>query len=160
MSRCALGHLTFALLSLLATTSVLARSGVNRSNVSNLSFLPRVPHAAMQDSHFKPRIIARHVGIRDGLRFHGQAELQSGLPTAIWPYSSFTDTLPLEVPSTQSEAPVAPMVTLMSGLPNGVPDRTVPETTPDYSYVAGCRAIPNGYHCDTPHSTAAATPGG
>jgi hypothetical protein len=25
---------------------------------------------------------------------------------------------------------------------------TLPEPTPDYSYVKGCRAIANGYHCD------------
>lgn len=28
-------------------------------------------------------------------------------------------------------------------------DPKVAEATPDYGYVAGCHAIPNGYHCDT-----------
>jgi hypothetical protein len=26
----------------------------------------------------------------------------------------------------------------------------VPAAPRDYSYVSGCRAIPNGYHCDIP----------
>ena len=27
------------------------------------------------------------------------------------------------------------------------------DTAPDYSYVHGCHAIANGYHCDTPEAT-------
>jgi hypothetical protein len=45
---------------------------------------------------------------------------------------------------------------VMSGLPNGVPEPQAPEIPPDYGFVAGCRAIPNGHHCDTPHNATVA----
>jgi hypothetical protein len=56
----------------------------------------------------------------------------------------------MDTPPIQSAVPATPPVIVMSGLPNGVPERRAPETPPDYGYVAGCRAIPNGYHCDIP----------
>jgi hypothetical protein len=34
-------------------------------------------------------------------------------------------------------------------------ERATAAALPDYGYVAGCHAIPNGYHCDFPHDQAA-----
>jgi hypothetical protein len=36
------------------------------------------------------------------------------------------------------------------------PMAPAPGDPPDYSYVPGCHAIPNGYHCDTPRPEAPA----
>src|SRR5437764_1185632 len=109
----------------------------------------------VRNNVLSPRIPARHANVQNDLRFHRRA-LQNGAPITIWPYSSFTDTTPTYVPPTQSQVVSSPPVIVMSGLPNSGPDRAVPETPPDLSYVAGCHAIPNGYHCDGPRTAAVA----
>ena len=53
------------------------------------------------------------------------------------------------------DAPVQPEVIFIQS-DNKQP--RVAEATPDYGYIAGCHAIPNGYHCDT--SGAAGSLGG
>lgn len=72
-------------------------------------------------------IFARHADVQDDLRFRRRTQLKSGLPITIWPYSPFTDTAPMDVPLTKSEVPPSPLVIVMSGLSNGVPDNAAPE---------------------------------
>jgi hypothetical protein len=119
-------------------------------------FAVRTARPFMRNNVVAPRIAARNPDARNELRFRRDTQLQNGLPITIWPYSSFTDTTPMDVPPSQSEVPVLPPVIAMSGWPNGTPDRTAPERPADYSYVAGCHAIPNGHHCDLAHNEAAA----
>lgn len=55
-------------------------------------------------------------------------------------------------PAQQTEAPPSqPEIVVIQG--NGPEHMTKAETIPDYSYVPGCRAIANGYHCDAPAET-------
>jgi hypothetical protein len=148
-----------AVLSLLGASVVapaLARGGVNTGMVGFRSGFamhtarpPTRSHVVMRTSSPAMRMF------KNELRFR-RTQLQNGLPITIWPYSPYTDTAPMDVPLTQSEVLPSPPVILMSGLSSGGLDRTGPETRPDFSYVAGCHAIPNGYHCNTPHKEAMA----
>ena len=63
-----------------------------------------------------------------------------GGPGSVWPYLGATE------PATAT--PVAPEVVVVGGAPQagGVPA----PAAMDFGYVPGCRAIPNGYHCDPP----------
>jgi hypothetical protein len=91
---------------------------------------------------------------RNGFGFNRNAQLQGGWPIAGWPSWPFLDSAPIQVPSVASDAPSNPVVIVMSGLSDRAPERATPETPPDYGYIAGCHAIPNGYHCDIPHNEA------
>jgi hypothetical protein len=153
------------LLSLLGTGVVapaLARDGIATSGMAGFpsSFAIHTARPFMRNSNVMSHIGARNLDVQNDLRFRRHSQSQNGQPITLWPYSSFTDTLPMDVSPGQSEFPSSPSVIVMSGLPNGVPDRAIPETPPDYGYIAGCRAIPNGYHCDTPHNGTAASSGG
>jgi hypothetical protein len=153
------------LLSLLGTGVVvpaLAWDGITRFGTAGFSssFAIQTARPFMRNSNVMPHIVARNADLRNDLRLRRHALFQNGPPVTIWPYSSFDGTTPIGIPPIQSELAPIPPVFVMSGLPNGVPEPQAPETPPDYGYVAGCRAIPNGYHCDTPHTGAAASPGG
>jgi hypothetical protein len=55
-------------------------------------------------------------------------------------------------PAQPTEAPPSqPQIVVIQG--DGTEHMTRAETTPDYSYVPGCHAIANGYHCDPPGET-------
>jgi hypothetical protein len=149
-----------AILSFLGTSVVapaLARGGVNTGMVGFRSgFAMHTARPSMRSRVVMRHIFARHADVQNDLRFRRRTPLQNGLPITNWPYSPYTDTAPMDVPLTQSEVLPSPPVILMSGLSSGGLDRTGPETRPDFSYVAGCHAIPNGYHCNTPHKEAVA----
>lgn len=58
-----------------------------------------------------------------------------------WPYGAF-------VPAIQDQTPVSPEVIILTNAPRvGLPPPTSPAAM-DFGYIPGCRAIPNGYHCD------------
>jgi hypothetical protein len=155
-----------AILSLLGTgvaAPALARDGGNIFGMAGFpsGFAMHTARPFVRNSVVTPHIAARNFDFHSDHRLRRNALLQNGLPIAIWPYQSFTDTTPMDIVAPiQSEVAPSPPIIVISGLPNGVPDRTVPETPPDYGYIAGCRAIPNGYHCDAPHNAAAVSPGG
>ena len=154
-----------SLLSLLGTGVVmpaLARDGINTFGMAGFpsNFAIHTARPFMRNSNSIPQISARSFNVQNDLRFRRHALFQNGLPITFWPYSSFTDATPADVPPIQSEVAPSTPVIVMSGLPNGLPEPQAPETPPDFDYVAGCRAIPNGYHCDSPHNGAAASPGG
>jgi hypothetical protein len=98
--------------------------------------------------------MTRHIGGQDGPRLHRLAQSQIGLPVAIWPYSSYIDTTPIEASPIEDEVSSDPYIIVISNLLDRGPHRTALETPSDYGY-AGCHAIPNGYHCDIAHSGAA-----
>jgi hypothetical protein len=132
-----------------AAPPALARGGVNTGMVGFRSgFATQTARPSMRNGVVMRHIFARHADVQSGLRFR-----RSQLPITIWPYSSFTNTAPMDVPLNQSDVPPSsPFVIEVSGAPNGGSNRTAPDTPPDFSYVAGCHAIPNGYHCDAPHN--------
>jgi hypothetical protein len=143
-----------AVLTILGTgvgAPALARGGVSTFGFAS-GFALHTARPSMRNRVVMRHISGRHADVQNGLRFRRRTQLQNGLPITIWPYSSFTDTMPMDVPLTQSTVSSSPYVIAMSGVPNGGPDRTAPDTPPDFSYVAGCHAIPNGYHCDAPHN--------
>jgi hypothetical protein len=151
------------ILSLIAiglATPALARDGINMFGVAGFPsrFVVHAARPIMRNSVVTPHMTA-HADVQNDLRFRRHTPLQNGSPITLWPYSSFTDATPLDVPSSQNESPSSPSIIVMSGLPNGMPDRAVPETPADYGYIAGCRAVPNGYHSDTQRNGTAALPG-
>jgi hypothetical protein len=95
-----------AVLSLLGASVVapaLARGGVNTGMVGFRSGFamhtarpPTRSHVVMRTSSPAMRMF------KNELRFR-RTQLQNGLPIAIWPYSPYTDTAPMDVPLTQSE---------------------------------------------------------
>ena len=103
------------------------------------------PRASVGSVVGAPRVIVNHVGVQDYLRFHRQ-------PVAVLPYPWFIDTPPIGASPVENATSADPYVIVIAAQPHPAPVRASPETPPDYSYVAGCRAIPNGYHCDTAHN--------
>jgi hypothetical protein len=75
----------------------------------------------------------------------------------IWPYPWWpidtTQGWPIDTTPAQvgTAVPSEPQVIVISSS-NHAQGRTAPPPgdPPDYSYVPGCHAIPNGYHCDAP----------
>ena len=53
-------------------------------------------------------------------------------------------------PQAQAPAPEPEVIVINS---DGQGRMTTAETAADYSYVKGCHAIANGYHCDAPTGT-------
>jgi hypothetical protein len=175
MSKRILWSSMIALLILFETgTSVpaLARGGVNGSGVAGRPMaspmqarrpsIVRVPRS-VRSRVIEPRV-ARQFGAQNNFRFKNDFRFQNGFsrnrdarflggsPIGIWPFFPFFDTLPIQAPSVASETPSSPVVIVMSDMSDRAPERATPGTLPDYGYVAGCHAIPNGYHCDIPHT--------
>ncbi len=156
--------LVIAVPCLLGTSGVapaVARDGVNTSGTSGfaLGVNMHVPQAPRTSGVIAPRLMARHIGVQDGLRLHHPAQPQIGLPVMVWPYSSFVDTAPIaaspvEASPVENEVSLNPYVIVISDLRSRAPQHAAPDTPPDYSY-AGCYAIPNGYRCDISHRGAA-----
>ena len=105
----------------------LARNGVHTFGMAEFpsSFAMHTARPFMRNGIVTPHIVSRNADLRNDLRFRRHALLQNDLPITIWPYSSLADTTPMDVLPAQSEVPLSPPVIAMSGLPNGVPDRTV-----------------------------------
>jgi hypothetical protein len=96
------------------------------------------------------------MGTRDYFGQHRRGGSQYGSqyfwPLGIWPFGApYTPTL-IAVPETGSEISSSPAVIVIAAPPAGPPEQAVPEAPQDFSYVKGCHAIPNGYHCDVPQN--------
>lgn len=88
-------------------------------------------------------------GRAEEFRFHGRSGLNGGSAVVIWPDTSLLDTAPEEVTAPpEPPAPAGPEVIVLGTQPHGTSEPAVRQPLPDYGYVPGCRAIPNGYHCD------------
>src|ERR1700693_4043297 len=97
------------ILSLIATgvaAPALARDGVNMFGVAGFpsGFVMHAARPIMRNSVVTPHIAARNTDVQNDLRFRRHTQLQNGLPI-IWPYASFTDVTPLDVPPSQNEGP-------------------------------------------------------
>jgi hypothetical protein len=88
--------------------------------------------------------------MRDGLFIHRQRHPRGAPPVIIWPYLAFDDdyTTQAEVPA-ETQAPIYPTVIVLADPKRQGEESSRADTPPDYSNVPGCRAIPNGYYCDT-----------
>jgi hypothetical protein len=143
-----------AILGLLGTGSMspaLARGGGGGSGIGisrfPAGFPARVSPVFRSGRIGIPRIVAGHGGIRSNAFRRGTPFFNQGL-AGIWPYPWWpTDTTPAQVGT--AGAPSEPQVIVISGS-NYAPGRIAPPPgdPPDYGYVPGCHAIPNGYHCD------------
>jgi hypothetical protein len=131
------------------------RSGVHRFGASAFRSAPVKPSSLIR-GNLAPSVVPRQYIIGNDLLLRRGDRFENGWPIGIWPFWPDFDTIPTVVPPSGSEGPGSPSVVVVSGSPNGAPERTASATLPDYSYVAGCHAIPNGYHCDVPHDAAAA----
>jgi hypothetical protein len=99
-------------------------------------------------------MVAGPGGVQNGGFHRGAAFRNPGL-AGIWPYPWWPiDTTPTEV---GAAVPSEPQVIVISSS-NYAQGRIAPAPgdPPDYSYVPGCHAIPNGYHCDAPRHEAPA----
>jgi hypothetical protein len=83
---------------------------------------------------------------RRGLHRHGLT--QTGLPLILWPGE--LPTIQTEAPPAEAAAPPQPQVIVVTAPHGSSSENAAPATPADYSYVTGCHAIPNGYHCDNP----------
>jgi hypothetical protein len=95
-------------------------------------------------------------GFQNNVFRGGTARRNSGL-AGIWPYPWWpidtTEGWPIDTTTAQvgTAVPSEPQVIVISGS-NYAQGRIAPAPgdPPDYSYIPGCHAIPNGYHCDAP----------
>jgi hypothetical protein len=71
----------------------------------------------------------------------------------LWPVDPFWGSTALA----GSDAPSTLPVVVVPSSPETPPQQTAQATPPDFSYVAGCRAIPGGFHCD-PQQRSASPP--
>jgi hypothetical protein len=130
------------------------RNGPHMGFVPNSGFFPHrgfftragfFPHPNFfRHSRFFPhhRFFLNHAFI--GRRFFTGIGFPA-VPVVILPPEPFIDTTPVQLPSAANETAADPEIIVLSGQR---PERLAPQTAPDYSYVSGCRAISNGYHCD------------
>jgi hypothetical protein len=142
---------TIALLSLIGTgigAPALARGGGDGFTMPRFAPASSAhPHPSIRRNLLAPQTFARDGA---GLDFRHRNQSENALPIGIWPYWPSIDATPEQSFSERSGP--APSVVVISGSPRDAPQRVAPETPADYSYVAGCHAIPNGYHCDAPHN--------
>jgi hypothetical protein len=131
-------------------------SGVHRFGAPVLRSAPvaRVPSSLLRDN-LAPSVVPRQYSIGNDLLLRRGDRFENAWPIGIWPFWPDSDAIPMVVPSSGGDGRASPSVIVVSGSPNGAPERTASATLSDYSYVAGCHAIPNGYHCDVPHDAAA-----
>ena len=94
-------------------------------------------------------VAMRRFRLQEGLGPRRRGLTQNALPVTIWPYGLDT---PIEAPPAAQAVPSQPEVLVIAGSHGDLPENMTPQNPPDYSYVTGCHAIPNGYHCDNTHN--------
>ena len=146
----ALGVSMIITLGFLGVTSVSARDGSSGSGFSRPAWLlsthpsrARVPFGVG-----RPQVAARHPHMQEGRGLHRHGLTQTGLPITLWPGEP--PTIQTEAPPPEEAAPPPPQVIVLAAPHGGSSENAAPAAPADYSYVTGCHAIPNGYHCDAP----------
>jgi hypothetical protein len=88
--------------------------------------------------------------MRDRLFTHRQDHPHGAPPVVTWPYlaSDYEYATQAAAPA-EIQAPNYPTVIVLADPGRQPQEPPLAGTPPDYSYVPGCRAIPNGYYCDT-----------
>ncbi len=75
--------------------------------------------------------------------------IDNNVASAFGSDSPYFDGLPADVYSDGTETPAGPDVVLLPNPPSVTAPNPALEAPLDFSYVTGCRPIPNGYHCDS-----------
>jgi hypothetical protein len=151
MNRKLLATAALTIFGVLATSNM-ATAEAHGAHASG--FIAASPHAARGNANL---MIGRHVGpartasIRNNRGGSRSDDDRRGTAILGWPYYPTFE----EIPVTANDVPSQPQVIVVSGGAGAAPSRGAPDAGPDYSFVAGCRAIPNGYHCDPPRQGAA-----
>ena len=118
--------------------------------VPHAAFASRAPFATQRFHAGTPRIAGGRFVRRDDLG-RGRGTGRNFAPVVAWPYGWSLDPVPEVIQIQGADAASSQPVIIAAGPP---PQTAEPAALPDYSYVAGCRAIPGGYHCDPPHAAA------
>jgi hypothetical protein len=140
------GVWTIAILIILGTGNTAFASawhGVNRFEVAGISSTFPV-HPPQTAKRGRIRTVAHHIAVQKRSRFVRDARSLRASPISIWPFSLPLFMFPIAIPT-------SPIVVVLSEFPRNASGPTISETLLDYDYVPGCRAIRNGYHCDSPH---------
>jgi hypothetical protein len=143
--------LAFAVSGVVGTAGMapaLARGGATGVVAAGPRSFAHAPFARPQFRGGFPRAV---VAGRGNQGFNLQNDLLrrgAGLGAIVaWPYLWSLDPAPEQISLAGDDPPAAPQVIVVSGSPGGAP---APAAPLDFSYVAGCHAIPGGYHCDPP----------
>jgi hypothetical protein len=129
----------------------LARGGATGIVVAGPRTVARPPFAVPQSRGGSPRtVVAGRANLRADL-FRQRAAFGAPLGGIVaWPYLWPLDPVPEQISLTGDDPPAAPQVIVVSGSPSVVQSPATSPARLAYSYVAGCHAIPGGYHCDPP----------
>ncbi len=88
-----------------------------------------------------------HGGVWGDLPRQGQSRYD--VPCEAWPSGRYLGAM---APAIQDETLAQPEVIILTSSPQVGAPPAMPAAQMDFGYVRGCRAIPNGYHCDpSPH---------
>ena len=102
-------------------------------------------------SRQRPVLPAQRIRASNLQRSHQRSLAQNGIPIGgIWPGFWWPDaTQAVAAPTIDATAQpqLQPQVIIMQ---SDKAAHTASEPAPDFGYIPGCHAIPNGYHCDTP----------
>jgi hypothetical protein len=142
----------FILVGLLAPQAA-ARTDVG---LSGPGFSGRVVIGTPRAFISRPAMARRAISAQRFRPFNGDRLRQrvlTGFPASgIWPGFGWPDTQYVEVPTTTDGASQTQLQPHIVVVQSDTAAHTASEPPPDFGYVPGCRAIPNGYHCDTlPH---------
>ena len=155
MTRRALWVSAVIVPSLLGSAPALARQGPSGFGFSRptMVFSTHAPRAHAP-ARLERSMIAAHTAREQArLRLDRHHLAQTGGPIVLWP--DWFPTTQVAPPPAEVQVPPQPEVIVLAGLHGSSPENVTPEPPADYSYVAGCHAIPNGYHCDIPHDETA-----
>ena len=139
-----------AVLSTVAVAGILPAFAALGSNVrfeqhTSISSMHAPPHVGQ--TRVAGRLAIQHRGLAEGLRqFSPLRRFDNDFSASVWPYGLYSEGLPADAYSSATETPSD-----LEVLPNATsPAAGIREPEPplDFSYVPGCRPIPNGYHCD------------
>jgi hypothetical protein len=145
MIRCGLGFLTIATVT---TCSLPTLAGGGFGHYGVVGFTPKIPTHISHEPSLMRHLVSRHPpGVGD-IRIHPHVRLQSQSFVEIWPYVPFDFAALAETP-TDDNTPGYSSVIVLTNPGGAVRETSAAGAPPDYSYVPGCRPIPNGYFCDT-----------
>jgi hypothetical protein len=102
---------------------------------------------SVRGNRTKSGVVARRLAIGNHALRGGRDLADTLGPIGFWPLWSDYGAVPMVVPIGGGEGLAGPSV--VSIAPDSASEQTASAAMPDYSYVRGCYAIPNGYHCDT-----------
>jgi hypothetical protein len=132
-----------------SASPVLAWDGFNHANAGFGARPSAVHRPLLASDHMIGR---HHLQISNSQRAERDRHKQASVATTVWPFTPFVDTSAAQLVPIDNQPPAEPQVIIVSNAQQPQSDRPRSDMPPDFGYVPGCRAIPNGYHCDNPHT--------